>query len=240
MMSNAAAAAASVREKKSSNSYSVTGDEDINDVAAMGGVNLFEERQRMQGGLPTGTQIRSCKDETFLLTGLLHKRVAKICLDHGLEEPPPEVIALVSHATQDRLKTLLEKLSVISEHRLDIVRQEGDYEVTQDVKGQLRFLGELDKIERRRHEEAERELLYRAMKSRTKNEDQEKLKAKGKELQRLEQEQQSYEKANTTALMAIGGPRKMLKLDGDQLSSASSATGPTSSTAAGGGTSLQS
>ena len=78
------------------------------------------------------------------------------------------------------------------------------------------------------------------MKSRTKNEDQEKLKAKGKELQRLEQEQQSYEKANTTALMAIGGPRKMLKLDGDQLSSASSATGPTSSTAAGGGTSLQS
>ena len=78
------------------------------------------------------------------------------------------------------------------------------------------------------------------MKSRTKNEDQEKLKAKGKELQRLEQEQQSYEKANTTALMAIGGPRKMLKLDGDQLSSASSATGSTSSTAAGGGTSMQS
>ena len=76
------------------------------------------------------------------------------------------------------------------------------------------------------------------MKSRTKNEDQEKLKAKGKELQRLEQEQQQYEKANNTALMAIGGPRKMLKLDGDQLSSAS-APGTTSSTtaptAAGGG-----
>ena len=73
----------------------------------------------------------------------------------------PYFFQIVSHATQDRLKTLLEKLSVISEHRLDIVRQEGDYEVTQDVKGQLRFLGELDKIERRRHEEAERELLYR-------------------------------------------------------------------------------
>ena len=83
------------------------------------------------------------------------------------------------------------------------------------------------------------------MKSRTKNEDQEKLKAKGKELQRLEQEQQSYEKANSTALMAIGGPRKMLKLDGDQLSSAApTAPGTTSSTssasAAGGGTSMQS
>lgn len=226
MMSNAAAAAASVREKKSSNSYSVTGDEDINDVAAMGGVNLFEESQRMQGGLPTGTQIRSCKDETFLLTGLLHKRVAKICLDHGLEEPPPEVIALVSHATQDRLKTLLEKLSVISEHRLDIVRQEGDYEVSQDVRGQLRFLGELDKIERRRHEEAERELLLRAAKSRTKTEDpeKEKLKAKAKELQRIEEEQVRHEKANNTALMAIGGPRKKFKLDEDGFSSAASSS----------------
>ena len=121
----------------------------------------------------------------------------------------------MSHATQDRLKTLLEKLSVISEHRLDIVRQEGDYEVTQDVRGQLRFLGELDKIERRRHEEAERELLLRAAKSRTKTEDpeKEKLKAKAKELQRLEEEQVRHEKANNTALMAIGGPRKKLKLD---------------------------
>ena len=32
-----------VREKKSSNSYSAAGDDDINDVAAMGGVNLQEE-----------------------------------------------------------------------------------------------------------------------------------------------------------------------------------------------------
>merc|ERR1719412_474594 len=181
----------------------------------MGGVNIAEESQRMQGTIVAGTQIRTCKDETFLQTGLLHKRMAKICLDHGLDEPSPEVIALVSHATQDRLKTLLEKLSVISEHRLDIVKQEGDYEVTQDVRGQLRFLGELDKIERRRHEEAERELLLRAAKSRTKTEDpeKEKLKAKAKELQRLEEEQQRLEKANNTAIQAIGGPRKKLKLD---------------------------
>jgi transcription initiation factor TFIID subunit 4 len=115
-----------IREKKSSNSYSAAGDEDINDVAAMGGVNLAEESQRMQGTIVAGTQIRSCKDETFLQTGLLHKRVAKLCQENGLDEPSSDVIALVSHATQDRLKTLLEKLSVISEHRLDIVRQEGD------------------------------------------------------------------------------------------------------------------
>ena len=36
-------AVAAVREKKSNNSYSAAGDDDINDVAAMGGVNLQEE-----------------------------------------------------------------------------------------------------------------------------------------------------------------------------------------------------
>jgi transcription initiation factor TFIID subunit 4 len=217
-----------MKEKKSlvaGNSYSSTGDEDINDVATMGGVNLAEESQRMQGAtdMMIGTQIRSCKDETFLQTGQLHHRISRICRERGLEEPPADVVALVSHATQERLKTLLEKLDVIAEHRLDIVKSEGDYEVTQDVRGQIRFLGELDKIERKRHEEAERELLLRAAKSRTKTEDpeKEKLKAKAKELQRIEEDQQRYEKANNTALMAIGMPKKKMRFDESTSSSTS-------------------
>merc|ERR1719412_818305 len=210
-------------EKKSSassSSYSATGDEDINDVAAMGGVNLAEETQRMAATDLIGNQVlRSCKDETFLQTGLLTERISRICKDRGLEAPPTEVVALVSHATQERLKSLLEKLSVVAEHRLDIVKsmEEGEkYEVTQDVRSQLKFLNDLEKIERKRHDEAERELLYRAAKSRTKTEDpeKEKLKAKAKELQRLEEEQLRHEKANNTARLAIGGPRKRLKLDG--------------------------
>ena len=104
-----------------------------------------------------------------------------------MEPPSQDVINLVSHATQDRLKTLVSKLAVISEHRLDIIKTEGQYEVTQvgtrqsldqyvfltfsnglfqDVKGQLRFLEDLDKMEKKRHEDAEREMLLRAAKSR--------------------------------------------------------------------------
>merc|ERR1711983_377618 len=46
--------------------------------------------------------------------------------------------------------------------------------------------GDLDKMEKKRHEEAERELLLRAAKSRTKTDDpeREKLKAKAKEIRR--------------------------------------------------------
>ena len=82
----------------------------------------------------------------------------------------------------------------------------GNYEVTQDIKQQLRFLEDLDKMEKKRHEEAERELLLRAAKSRfvkeiedlfsslnavfrrTKTDDpeREKLKAKAKDIQREE------------------------------------------------------
>ena len=85
---------------------------------------------------------------------------------------------------------MVSKLSVIAEHRLDIIKTEGQYEVTQDIRGQLRFLEDLDRAEKKRHEEAEREMLLRAAKSRTKTDDpeKEKMKAKAKEIQRIEQE----------------------------------------------------
>ena len=93
--------------------------------------------------------------------------------------------------------------------------------------GRTAHVNSLEKIERKRHDEAERELLFRAAKSRTKTEDpeKEKLKAKAKELQRLEEEQLRHEKANNTARLAIGGPRKRLKLDGSELLPGSSNVG---------------
>merc|ERR1719233_1932644 len=201
-----------IRDKKSgNNAYSAAGDDDINDVAAMGGVNLAEEANRILGSTDNvGSVIRSCKDETFLQTGLLHQKITRICREKGLDAPTQEVINLMSHATQDRLKTLMGKLSVIAEHRLDIIKTEGPYEATQDIKGQLRFLEDLDKMEKKRHEEAEREMLLRAAKSRTKTDDpeKEKIKAKAKEMQRDEAERIRHQEANRTALEAIGGPKK--------------------------------
>ena len=64
----------------SSFSSSSVADDDINDVAAMGGVNLGEESQRILDSTGfVGTQIRSCKDETFLLVQPLQQRLKQIC-----------------------------------------------------------------------------------------------------------------------------------------------------------------
>jgi len=194
-------------------------DDDINDVAAMGGVNIADENKKIGSAENVGSIIRSTKDTAFLQNGLLYQKVARICKDKGLDSPPDEVLNLISHATQERLKTLVSKLSVIAEHRLDIIRSEGNYEVSQDIKQQLRFLEELDRMEKKRHEEAERELLLRAAKSRTKTDDpeREKLKAKAKEIQRDEAERIRHEEANKTALEAIGGPKKRKFGDMDSL-----------------------
>ncbi|XP_047359461.1 transcription initiation factor TFIID subunit 4 isoform X3 [Vespa velutina] len=203
------------KEKKTFSSAGYTGDDDINDVAAMGGVNLAEESQRILGSTEfVGTQIRSCKDEIFLHMTPLQQRIKQIVSNYGLEEPNQEVAALISHAAQERLKNLVEKLAVIAEHRIDLIKVDPRYEVTQDVRAQLKFLEDLDRVERRRHEEQERELLLRAAKSRAKTEDPEqaKLKAKAKEMQRAEMEELRQREANLTALQAIG-PRKKPKLD---------------------------
>ncbi|XP_077260657.1 transcription initiation factor TFIID subunit 4 isoform X2 [Temnothorax americanus] len=207
--------AAKEKEKKSFSSAGYTADDDINDVAAMGGVNLAEESQRILGSTEfVGTQIRSCKDEVFLHMTPLQQRIKQIASSHGLEEPNQEVAALISHAVQERLKNLVEKLAVITEHRIDLIKVDPRYEVTQDVRAQLKFLEDLDRVERRKHEEQEREMLLRAAKSRSKTEDPEqvKLKAKAKEMQRAEMEELRQREANLTALQAIG-PRKKPKLD---------------------------
>ncbi|XP_029726142.1 transcription initiation factor TFIID subunit 4 isoform X3 [Aedes albopictus] len=196
-------------------SSSMYGDDDINDVAAMGGVNLAEETQRILGSTEfVGTQIRSCKDEVFLHMSALQAKIRGIVARHGLEEPSSEVAVLISHACQERLKNIVEKLAVVAEHRIDIIKVDPRYEVTKDVRGQIKFLEELDKAEQKRHEEQEREMLMRAAKSRSKTEDPEqaKLKAKAKEMQRAEMEELRQRDANLTALQAIG-PRKKPKLE---------------------------
>uniref|UniRef100_A0A668A0N2 TAFH domain-containing protein n=1 Tax=Myripristis murdjan TaxID=586833 RepID=A0A668A0N2_9TELE len=208
-------------------------DDDINDVASMAGVNLNEESARIlaTNSELVGTQIRSCKDEAFLHPGLLHRRILETAKKFGVTEVPMEAVTFISHATQSRLRTVVEKVSTIAQHRLDSCKDDECYEQSADVRSQLRFFEQLERIEKQRKDEQEREILLKAAKSRSRQEDPEqaRLKQKAKEMQQQELAQMRQRDANLTALAAIG-PRKKRKMDSPGVSG-STASSPASSSA---------
>ncbi|TKS77815.1 TFIID subunit 4 RNA polymerase II [Collichthys lucidus] len=173
-------------------------DDDINDVASMAGVNLSEESARI---LATNSELvgavtRSCKDETFLSTSLLTRRALEIGKKFGVSELGTDVINYISHATQQRLQNLLEKVSQVALQKNTTFKVEDErFEQADDVRAQLKFFEQLDQMEKQRKEEQEREILLKAAK-----------------MQQQELAQIRQREANLTALAAIG-PRKKRKMD---------------------------
>ncbi|CAM4622246.1 unnamed protein product [Lepidochelys olivacea] len=191
-------------------------DDDINDVASMAGVNLNEESARIMATNSdlVGTQIQSCKDEPFLAAIPLHKRILEMAKKLGMTDVPPEVVTFISHATQNRLRTVIEKVTMVTQHRMESHKDDEWYEQATDVRSQLKFFEQLERLEKQRKDEQEREILLKAAKSRSRQEDPEqaRLKQKAKEMQQQELAQMRQRDANLTALAAIG-PRKKRKLD---------------------------
>ncbi|XP_015220214.2 transcription initiation factor TFIID subunit 4 [Lepisosteus oculatus] len=208
--------AAQKNKMKDAGGGSFRDDDDINDVASMAGVNLSEESARIlaTNSELVGTLTRSCKDEAFLFTSSLHRRILDIGKKYGITELGPEVVNFVSHATQQRLQNVIEKVSEIAQQRNMSFKEDDRYEQVNDVRSQLKFFEQLDQIEKQRKEEQEREILMKAAKSRSRQEDPEqlRLKQKAKEMQQQELAQMRQRDANLTALAAIG-PRKKRKLD---------------------------
>ncbi|XP_021006249.1 transcription initiation factor TFIID subunit 4B [Mus caroli] len=186
------------------------GEDDINDVTFMAEVNLDEENACILAHSDfVGTLLQSCKEEPFLVIGALQKRILDIGKKHDITELNSDAVNLISHATQERLRGLLEKLTTIAQHRMTIYKGSENYILSTDTRSQLKFLEKLDQLEKQRKDLEEREILLKAAKSRSNKEDPEqlRLKQKAKELQQLELAQIQYRDANLTALAAIG-PRK--------------------------------
>ncbi|XP_034724255.1 transcription initiation factor TFIID subunit 4-like isoform X2 [Etheostoma cragini] len=243
-------------------------DDDINDVASMAGVNLSEESANIlatNSGI-VGAVTHSCKDEAFLSYAILQRRMQEIgetlttllkmqhlsihllkpqdaCVSspgsrYGVTDLGAEVVNLVSHATQQRLQNLLEKVSEVAQQKNGNFKEDDKYEQSSDVRAQLKFFEQLDQLEKQRKEEQEREILLKAAKSRARQEDPEqlRLKQKAKEMQQQELAQMRQREANLTALAAIGPRKKRKILDSPSSSAAAegSGTGPSLSGGASG------
>ncbi|KAG8513300.1 Transcription initiation factor TFIID subunit 4 [Galemys pyrenaicus] len=222
---SAQAAAAQKNKLKEPGGGSFRDDDDINDVASMAGVNLSEESARIlaTNSELVGTLTRSCKDETFLLPAPLQRRILEIGKKHGITELHPDVVSYVSHATQQRLQSLVEKISETAQQKNFSYKDDDRYEQASDVRAQLKFFEQLDQIEKQRKDEQEREILMRAAKA--KDPEQLRLKQKAKEMQQQELAQMRQRDANLTALAAIG-PRKKRKVDSPGPGSGTEGSGP--------------
>ncbi|XP_023180992.1 transcription initiation factor TFIID subunit 4-like isoform X3 [Xiphophorus maculatus] len=208
-------------------------DDDINDVASMAGVNLSEESANIlatNSGL-VGAVTHSCKDEAFLSYALLQRRMLQIGMKYGVTELGTEVVNYVSHATQQRLLNLLEKVSHVAQQKNINFKEDDSYEQSSDVRTQLKFFEQLDQLEKQRKEEQEREILLKAAKSRARQEDPEqlRLKQKAKEMQQQELAQMRQREANLTALAAIGPRKKKKNLDSPSSSASAEGSGTGSS-----------
>uniref|UniRef100_A0A8C3ALE0 Transcription initiation factor TFIID component TAF4 C-terminal domain-containing protein n=1 Tax=Cyclopterus lumpus TaxID=8103 RepID=A0A8C3ALE0_CYCLU len=91
-------------------------DDDINDVASMAGVNLREENAQILTTV-VGSVVQSCQDQPFLSPKPVLGQILRIGKALGVTDVGPEVVNLVSHATQECLRGLLEKLTVVADHR---------------------------------------------------------------------------------------------------------------------------
>ncbi|CAJ1051377.1 transcription initiation factor TFIID subunit 4-like isoform X2 [Xyrichtys novacula] len=216
-------------------------DDDINDVASMAGVNLSEESANIlatNSGL-VGAVTHSCKDEAFLSCAILQRRVLEIGRRYGVSDLGAEVVNLISHATQQRLQNLLEKVSQVAQQKNISFKEDDNYEQSSDVRAQLKFFEQLDQLEKQRKEEQEREILLKAAKSRARQEDPEqlRLKQKAKEMQQQELAQMRQREANLTALAAIGPRKKRKILDSPSSSAASEGSGSGPSLSGGAGSS---
>ncbi|XP_041102037.1 transcription initiation factor TFIID subunit 4-like isoform X2 [Polyodon spathula] len=191
-------------------------EDDINDVASMAGVNLNEENECIlaTNSELVGSVIRSCRDEPFLLMSALQKNILETGKRHGITEVNLDVVSLVSHATQERLRTLVEKMTVAAQHRTRSYKDDSRNLLLNDTRSQLKFFEQLDRVEKQRKDEEEREMLLRVAKSCSNKEDpdQLRLKQRAKEMQQLELAEMQQRDANRTALAAIG-PRKKRPLD---------------------------
>ncbi|KAF1386273.1 hypothetical protein PFLUV_G00092810 [Perca fluviatilis] len=117
---------------------------------------------------------------------------------------------------------------------------EEHHEPSSDVRSQLRFFEQLERMEKQRKDDQEREILLKAAKSRARQEDPEqaRLKQKAKEMQQQELAQIRQRDANLTALAAIG-PRKKRKMgspggaaSGTEVASGSAAGSPAAAASA--------
>lgn len=199
-------------------------EEDDDDTMDIAGVNLKEETAHFLPPSVTEAVNRSCKDKTLLDSVSLRERMLVSARLHGITDISEDAVSLLSHATEERLRNIIDKVTIISHHRSENLKDDSHYETSSDIRGQLKVLERIDHFSANRRQEKEKERIMRAAKSRSKQDDPElaKMKEQAKQLQLAQEKEIHQRAANTTALAAIGRRKRTANTAfGDSLNTSS-------------------
>jgi transcription initiation factor TFIID subunit 4 len=196
-------------DKSGSSATPINADDDDDDEEEIAGIDLKEETAHFLPSVGVAVASGHCEDETLIPVDLLKRRIARTATKKGIGEVTDEVVTLLSHAVQERLKFVLEKLTLICSHRMQSLKDQDSLSSLSNVKEQLKFLEGIDRCSAQRKQDLEREKVLKAAKSRNKDDPEvARMKEQAKMLQLEKEEEIRKRAANETALAAIQGTRK--------------------------------
>ena len=186
-------------------------DEDDSDITVMANIDLNHERLQMAPTQTIGDDMASIQDRTFLPLSELYRTVNSRAPSYGIDTIEKEACMLISHALEERVRNVLESLSDVTSHRNMNLLASGDYEVTADVKHQLRAIERVDQSAVDSKLDREKKMLIKVSKQRmSKSDDPEvnKMKEMCKKLKKEEEESIRKMAADVTALKMTGQRKK--------------------------------
>ena len=186
-------------------------DEDDSDITVMANIDLNHERLQMAPTQTIGDDVASIQDRTFLPLSELFRTVNSRALSYGIDTIEKEACMLISHALEERVRNVLESLSEVTSHRNLNLQDSEDYEVTGDVKDQLRAIERVDQSAVDSKLDREKKMLIKVSRQRmSKSDDPEvnKMKEMCKKLKKEEEESVRKMAADVTALKMTGQRKK--------------------------------
>ncbi len=170
------------------------------DIAHLAGVdinseetNLIESRVAATGGITD--------EPGFVTRPVLQRRLELQCTKRGMSAGK-EVVDVLGHALQDRLRAILEQLVRVSKMRNEVYKSESGYDhvISSNSKRYLHLLEKRMKEDQDRKEVRERERQMKEQKDRERRE----KKTEESEVDKLTKAKMEEEAASNTALAAIG------------------------------------
>jgi len=185
------------------------GDGDETDLINMADVNLENEAKNLKRA-DVGTEVRNAPggdEQIYVNKQVLHKLVGQAASRAGdIQRVTPDGARLIGLALEEYVKNLVSKAIHAASHR-NIQFKDDEHRIkVNDVKAQLKIIGEIMNREKLKAEEAEQDQRNKLIKSRPKKKDddpeREKKKKDAKMKQEALQEREQQKRADLTALAA--------------------------------------